>query len=121
MITGVLTSPRGPRLSHQFFADDSLLFCKANAVEWRILLKILGIYEMGSGQKLNLNKISVIFSRNTSSVRRQKIIRLSGLIEANKIDKYLGLPSFVGKSRNQAFSSIKDDVVFCLPKYINNK
>jgi len=34
-ITGVPTSKRGPRLSHLFFADDGLLFCKANSVEWR--------------------------------------------------------------------------------------
>jgi hypothetical protein len=65
---------------------------------------------MGSGQKLNKSKTSIIFSRNTSSERRQEITRLSGLIEAHRIDKYLGLPSFVGRSRIQAFSSIKERV-----------
>jgi hypothetical protein len=61
VITGVPTSPRGPSLNHLFFADDSLLFCKANSVEWRRLLKILEIYEAGSGQKLNLSKTSIFF------------------------------------------------------------
>jgi hypothetical protein len=32
-ITGVPTSKQGPRLSHLFFEDDNLLFCKANSVE----------------------------------------------------------------------------------------
>jgi hypothetical protein len=35
IITGVPTSHCGPHLSHLFFANDSLLFCKANSVEWR--------------------------------------------------------------------------------------
>jgi len=33
ILTGVPTSLKGPRLSHFFFADDSLIFCKANSVE----------------------------------------------------------------------------------------
>jgi hypothetical protein len=66
VITGVPTSKRGPRLSHLFFADDSLLFCKANSVEWRRLTKILEKYEEASGQKLNRDKTSIFFSRNTS-------------------------------------------------------
>jgi hypothetical protein len=49
VITEVPTSIRGPRLSHLFFADDNVIFCKSNAVEWRRLLRILGIYEKGSG------------------------------------------------------------------------
>jgi hypothetical protein len=110
IITGVPTSPKGPRLSHLFFADDSMLFCRSNSVEWRRLIKILGTYEEGSGQKLNLNKTSIFFSRNTSFERKQKILSLSGLTEAHHIDKYLGLPSFVGKSRKLAFHDIIDKV-----------
>jgi hypothetical protein len=70
IITGVPTSPSGPRLSHLFFVDDSLLFCKANLVEWRRLMRILGVYEVGSGPKLNLQKTSILFSRNTTDVKK---------------------------------------------------
>jgi hypothetical protein len=110
VISGVPTSPRGPRLSHLLFADDSMLFCKANSVEWRRLMKILEVYEVGPGQKINLQKTSILFSRNTSLARKQEIIRLSGLSKTHRIDSYLGLPSFVGKSRSQAFQSIKEKV-----------
>jgi exonuclease III len=49
VLTGVPTSKKGPTLSHLFFADDSLIFCKANSVEWRRLTKILEKYEAASG------------------------------------------------------------------------
>jgi hypothetical protein len=48
---GVPTSKSGPRLSHLFFIDDSLLFCKANSVEWRRILRILEKYKAVSRQK----------------------------------------------------------------------
>jgi hypothetical protein len=110
VLTGVPTSKRGPRLSHLFFADDSMVFCKANSVEWRHLFRILGTYEAGSGQKLNIQKTAIFFSRNTSAEKREEILSLSGLTEASRIDTYLGLPCLVGKSRVKAFNNIKDRI-----------
>jgi hypothetical protein len=110
VITGVPTSLRVPSLNHIYFADDSVLFCKSNSVEWRRLLRILGIYEKGLGQKLNMSKTSIFFSRNTSQRRRSEILELSGLLEAHRIDTYLGLPTFVGKSRTQNFKDIIEKV-----------
>lgn len=34
IISGVPTSPKGPKISHIFFVDDSIIFCKSNSVEW---------------------------------------------------------------------------------------
>jgi hypothetical protein len=70
IITGVPTSPNGPKISHLFFADDNLLLCKVNSIEWTRLLRILGTYEAGLGKKLNLQKTSVFFSRNISHERK---------------------------------------------------
>jgi hypothetical protein len=110
VITGVPSSKKGPRLSHLFFADDSLLFCKANSVEWRRITNILEKYEEASGQKLNKDKTSIFFSRNTSPEKKEEISRLSGLSATQCYEKYLGLPTMVGRSRYQAFKSIKDRV-----------
>jgi hypothetical protein len=51
-LTGVPTSKKGPRLTHLFFADDSLLFCKASSHHWRKMSRVLQIYENASGQKI---------------------------------------------------------------------
>ena len=47
-------------LTHLFFVDDSLMFCKAMEVECRKVLLILNLYEATSGQKSN-----VFFNRST--------------------------------------------------------
>ena len=41
---------RGTKINHLFFVDDSLLFCRANAVEWAHVQEILVTYERASGQ-----------------------------------------------------------------------
>jgi hypothetical protein len=106
-ITGIPTSKNDPRLSHFFFVDDILLFCKANSVEWRCLMKILEKYEAGSRHKLNLNKTAIIFSRNTNQNQRQKIIQLSGFQATQRYDTYLGPPTVIGKSKKKILPTHK--------------
>jgi hypothetical protein len=109
-LTGVPTSKRGPRLNHLFFADDSLLFCKATTYHWRKLTALLQSYERASGQRLNQAKTSIFFSRNTTTAIKEEILREADLPSSQRYDTYLGLPALVGKSRNQAFKSIKERV-----------
>lgn len=63
-ITRMEISSRGPALSHLFFTDNSLVFCKASVQEAKELKNILAIYETISGQQINLDKSSVLFSKN---------------------------------------------------------
>jgi hypothetical protein len=90
--------------------DDSLLVYKANLVEWRRLTKLLEDYEVTSRQKLNKEKTSIFFSRNTSAAKKEEIIRLSELNATQCFEKYLGAPTILGREKYKAFQSIKDRV-----------
>ena len=47
-IQEVAVARRGPKISHLFFADDSLIFCKANRRDCNKVLDILNVYEQAS-------------------------------------------------------------------------
>ena len=55
---GVAVCHRGPKISHLFFGDDSLIFCKASLEECDALQRVLRVYEGAFGQQLNRAKTS---------------------------------------------------------------
>lgn len=69
-ITGFACPRNGPKVSHLFFADDSLVFCKAEVEECRKVKDILRWYEEVSGQSINLQKSSISFSPNVTEEKR---------------------------------------------------
>ena len=70
--------------------------------------KILSIYKGPSGQKLNKEKTSIFFSYNTTIEVQNEILEVVGIPATQRYNKYLGLPTLVGKSKNKAFQEIKD-------------
>jgi hypothetical protein len=109
-ITGLPITMGGIRLNHLFFADDSLLFCKASIIEWLSIQELLQIYEKASGQKLNRDKTSVFFSKNTKEEAKELILSNAGVSSTRRYEKYLGLLALIGKSKVSAFTSIKGKV-----------
>ena len=102
-------SRQGPQLTHLFFADDSLIFCKANKEEAAELMKVLKVYEGASGQLINFDKSAVFFSQNLEEVQRGMICQaLGGMVEA-KQGKYLGLPMVISRTKNQIFGFIREN------------
>ena len=100
----------GPRISHLFFANDCLLFCRATPTECAHIQRILAWYEATSGQQVNSDKTTAIFSRNTSEVIQEELKGLLGVPAIKSYVKYLGLPSFVGHQKKTCFNHIKERI-----------
>ena len=99
-----------PTITHLFFADNSLLFCKANSQECQQLVEILHLYEVALGKKINIDKSSIFFSANTEEKKKNETLNFLGPMQDSRHSKYPGLPSIIGRSRNDVFSEIKERV-----------
>ena len=62
-------------------------------------MDILGVYEWCLGQQTNKNKTTIFFSKSTIEASRNQIKDALGIVEINQYEKYLGLPSFVGRKK----------------------
>ena len=77
-IEGVATLANGPRVSHLFFVDDSLVFGRATVNEAMEIQRILKVYETSSGQQLNYHKTSQFFSPNTDNKVKERVKTMFG-------------------------------------------
>ncbi|XP_019166608.1 PREDICTED: uncharacterized protein LOC109162341 [Ipomoea nil] len=107
LLHGCRVARGAPSISHLFFADDSLLFFKANLQEALEVRKCLGIYESFSGQAVNFQKSSITFSRDTIVEDRDLVANALGVAQADDFGKYLGLPSVVGRNRRAVFAYVE--------------
>ena len=68
----------------------------------------MGVYEQASGQQLNRTKTALFFSKNTPEEIKEEIKHGFGAQVIRQHEKYLGLPSLVGKNKRNTFNDIKD-------------
>ena len=109
-IQGFSLSRNGPKITHLFFADDCLLFCRSTLEECEKIQELLSLYEAASGQMLNKNKTTLFFSRNTDEQMKEAIKSSLNVPAIQHYEKYLGLPSFVGRAKKQCFTHMKERI-----------
>jgi hypothetical protein len=98
-IMGLPITRGGTRISHLFFADNSLLFCRSSFVEWARTQKIVESYERASRQKLNREKTSIFFSKNTRTKAKEFICRLPELHLRLAMSNTLGYRLLLAKQK----------------------
>lgn len=100
-LKGIQLCNSAPSLNHLLFADDSLVLMKAKRECATTLQHVLELYENCSGQTINFDKSSVLFSKNTKRADRQGVLEVLHIRAEAKTEKYLGLPVYVGMSKKK--------------------
>lgn len=97
-------------ISHLFFADDSLLFAKANVDVASVWKHNLHLYEKASGQVINVQKSLLCVSPNVPDDVVNQIKSILGVEVIEEHAKYLGLPSSISHNKKDIFSPICDRI-----------
>lgn len=107
-INGMKVTNSSPSVSHLFFADDCLIFSKANASEARILAKIIDQFSLFSGQSVNFDKSGMAFSPKVPNSVKNDISNILHIKRMALNDKYLGVPLLIQKNKMQTFGGLLD-------------
>jgi hypothetical protein len=109
-LSGIKVAASAPMVSHLLFADDSLLFFRANTGSAGIVKEALDVYCQASGQRINSDKSSIHFAKGVRGSVREEIMDTLEVHNMVLSEKYLGMPTDVGVSTNGAFKYLKDSI-----------
>jgi hypothetical protein len=101
-LAGVSFGRGGLTITHLLFADDSVVFLEATNESMTALKSVLHKYQVSSRQKVNFQKSSIFFGKGCNADIRNTLKGVIGISNEALSDKYLGLPTVVGRSKNGA-------------------
>lgn len=73
-LSSIAVARRAPKVSHLFFADNSIIFGKAKVDDCQAILRILSDYAQVSGKVINFSKSLITFSPNVHDEVRDVIL-----------------------------------------------
>ena len=109
-LQGLRVARGSPRLTHLFFADDTMFFLQANKENCVSLKSILDKYEKASGQSISKEKSAITFSSKAPASLKTMIRSELQMEKEGGVGKYLGLPEFFGRRKRDLFSSVVDRI-----------
>ncbi|KAL0012862.1 hypothetical protein SO802_007970 [Lithocarpus litseifolius] len=106
----IKASRNGPSFSHIFFADDLLLFAKANSKNCEAILEVLDNFCNLAGQKVNKAKSRILFSPNVARRRKRRLCNKLGVCETSDLGRYLGFPLLHQGRNGNAFNFVAEKI-----------
>lgn len=97
-----------PLVNHLLFAHDNLLFLKATREGAEEFSQLLECYARASEQRVNKSKSSIFLSKGCPEEMRATVKNILQVPNEQLNEKYLGMPTDVGISKNGAFKHLKD-------------
>lgn len=110
LIQGFKFKTGSPSISHLFFADDCMLFCKASVTYAKNLLKIIHTFSQASGQAINFEKSGFITSRKMHHKHIKMFSKTLRMKFLSNSEKYLGTPLFIERNKTRSFHFLMDNL-----------
>lgn len=99
-----------PSISHLFFTDDIVLFCKTDIYQANMVNEILQKFRRCSGHKVNKSKSQVFFSTAVENVLATQITNTLKMERVDDLGRYLGVLIFHKCVTNSMYSFIIEKV-----------
>lgn len=99
-----------PTLSHLFFTDDLVIFSKADLEHDRLLKKLLKVFCVVFGHKVNDSKTNMFFSKGVEESLTDVICLTFGFQKVNYLGLYFGIPLFHKSVTNSTLQFIVEKV-----------
>ncbi|KAH1091495.1 hypothetical protein J1N35_018752 [Gossypium stocksii] len=100
----------GPPISYLFFADDLVIFSKADMIHSRLIKDILGRFCDFSGHRINARKTNIFFAKGMDETVAESISSLFGIQKVQNLGHYLGVPLFHQRVTNGTMQFIVEKV-----------
>ncbi len=101
---------RAPGVSHLLFADDTLLFFKAESAQASEVRNILLTYEAATGQLINPAKCSILFGDSCPAPTQEDVRQILAVQRDTFEEKYLGLPTQGGRMTREKCLSLLEQL-----------
>lgn len=92
------------------FADDLLLFGRANMYSITEIKQTLHTYEKWFGQKINYEKSSIHLSQNAKYEMKEQLISTMGINKMGSEDRYLGSNLLFDQSKKSTYQFLLEKV-----------
>lgn len=119
-ITPIKVCHNAPGISHLLFADDSLLFFKADGAQAVRVRHVLDTYSVATGQLINPDKCSILFGPACPTMTREVIKDVLRITRTTFEAKYLGLPTPEGRMNKGKFKSLQEKLAKRLMEWGEN-
>ena len=106
----VRASRSGLAFSNLFFANDLVLFAKADHENCVVIREVLDLFCSRSGQSLSGAKSKVYFSSNVDRFSREELCDILGFQSTPNLRNYLGIPIKHPGSSSQDFNFVLEQV-----------
>ncbi len=107
-VKGVKMNVASPAFTHVMYADNIMVFAKANCREVKILDECLDKYCSWSGQLINRAKSGLIFSKLVCCAKKRELKSMLAMKKIQPNAKYLGSPLFNSSSQIKDFKFLQD-------------